>query len=130
MVVGPGDGRRLHHHTKAVRGTVPGVAHGDEVPYIFGTLPGKSRITPADAVTGEDRAVAALMTAYWTNFAKRGDPNGEGVPAWPRFTDGDRRVMYFKDTAQPGPVPSADALAVLDSYFAWRRTPEGAAWAQ
>ncbi|MDQ5980389.1 MAG: hypothetical protein QG602_3366, partial [Verrucomicrobiota bacterium] len=23
-----------------------------------------------------------------------------------------------------------DALAVLDSYFAWRRTPEGAAWAQ
>lgn len=48
----------------------------------------------------------------------------------PRYTDGGRRVMYFKDTAKPGPVPSADALAVLDSYLAWRRTSEGAAWAQ
>ena len=29
-----------------------------------------------------------------------------------------------------GPVPSEAALKVLDGYFAWRRTPEGAAWAQ
>lgn len=65
---------------EAVRGTVPGVAHGDEVPYIFGTLPGKSRITAADAVTDEDRAFAAVMTAYWTNFAKTGNPNGKGLP--------------------------------------------------
>jgi para-nitrobenzyl esterase len=27
-------------------------------------------------------------------------------------------------------VPSADSLKVLDAYFAWRRTPEGAAWAK
>jgi para-nitrobenzyl esterase len=38
--------------------------------------------------------------------------------------------MHFHDTAFVGPVPSAGALEVLDSYFAWRRTPEGAAWAQ
>ncbi len=67
---------------------------------------------------------------YRANVAKRGDPNGPGVPAWPRYTATDRQVMYFKNEAKPGPVPSADALAVLDSYFAWRRTPEGAAWAQ
>jgi para-nitrobenzyl esterase len=38
--------------------------------------------------------------------------------------------MYFHNTAFPGPVPSADALEVLDGYFAWRRTPEGEAWAE
>jgi para-nitrobenzyl esterase len=27
-------------------------------------------------------------------------------------------------------VPSLDSLKVLDSYFAWRRTPEGEAWAK
>jgi len=27
-------------------------------------------------------------------------------------------------------VPSAAALEVLDGYFAWRRTPEGTAWAK
>jgi len=27
-------------------------------------------------------------------------------------------------------VPSADSVKVLDAYFAWRRTPEGDAWAK
>ncbi len=99
--------------------------HGVDVPYVFQTLDrNDAKLTPGDW------AISDTVSTYWTNFAKRGDPNGEGVPAWPRHTDGDRRVMVFKNTAQPGPVPSAAALAVLDSYFAWRRTPEGAAWAQ
>jgi para-nitrobenzyl esterase len=38
--------------------------------------------------------------------------------------------MYFRDEAVVGPVPSAESLEVLDTYFAWRRTPEGEAWAQ
>jgi len=25
------------------------------------------------------------MTAYWTNFAKTGNPNGSGVPVWPPY---------------------------------------------
>jgi len=39
-------------------------------------------------------------------------------------------VMYFGQTAHLGPVPSAESLKVLDTYFEWRRTPEGKAWAQ
>jgi para-nitrobenzyl esterase len=38
--------------------------------------------------------------------------------------------MYFHNKAFVGPVPSAKALDVLDTYFAWRRTPEGEAWAK
>ena len=102
-----------------------GMPHGVDVPYVFQTLDRND----AKLTTG-DWAISDTVSTYWTNFAKRGDPNGPGVPAWPRYTDGDRQVMYFKNTAQPGPVPSADALAVLDAYFAWRRTPEGAAWAK
>lgn len=67
------------------------------------------------------------MATYWTNFAKRGDPNGEGVPAWPAFSDANPVLMYFAQTPHTGPVPSAEALKALDAYFAWRRTPEGAA---
>ena len=51
-----------------------------------------------------------MVATYWANFTKRGDPNGPGVPAWPRFTEKDGKVMYFRDQAQPGPVPSAEAL--------------------
>ena len=102
-----------------------GMAHGMDVPYVFQTLNRQdAKLTPGDF------AISDTVSTYWTNFAKRGDPNGPGVPVWPRYTDGDRPVMYFHDEAKPGPVPSAAALEVLDSYFTWRRTPEGAAWAK
>jgi para-nitrobenzyl esterase len=102
-----------------------GMAHGMDVPYVFQTLDhNKPEVTPGDL------AISETVSTYWTNFAKHGDPNGLGVPAWPEFTEGNRQVMYFSDTAFTGPVPSAAALEVLDSYFAWRRTPEGEAWAQ
>ena len=39
-------------------------------------------------------------------------------------------VMYFSQTPHIGPVPSAESLKSLDAYFAWRRTPEGKAWAK
>jgi para-nitrobenzyl esterase len=102
-----------------------GMPHGVDVPYVFQTLNREGQ-----ALTTGDRAISEIVATYWTNFAKHGDPNGDGVPFWPPYTKDARRVMYFKDTARPGPVPDADALAVLDAYYAWRRTPEGEAWAK
>ncbi len=101
-----------------------GAPHGIDVPYVFQTLDRNDpKLRPADF------SVSETMSSYWTNFAKHGDPNGPDVPKWPAFTEGAHPVMYFHDKAYPGPVPSADSLAVLDAYFAWRRTPEGEAWA-
>jgi para-nitrobenzyl esterase len=70
------------------------------------------------------------MATYWTNFAKRGDPNGEGGLLWPAFSDANPVVMYFGQAPHTGPVPGAGSLDVLDAYFSWRRTPEGEAWAK
>jgi para-nitrobenzyl esterase len=64
------------------------------------------------------------------NFAKRGDPNGDGLPGWPAFSDVNPVVMCFGQTPHTGPVPSAEALKSLDAYFTWRRTPEGEAGAK
>ena len=102
-----------------------GTPHGVDVPYVFQTLDRNDpKLTPGDW------AISDTMSTYWTNFARQGDPNGAGVPFWPEFTEGNRQVMYFRNTAFTGPVPSAAALEVLDGYFAWRRTPEGTAWAK
>jgi len=102
-----------------------GMPHGVDVPYVFQTLDHKdANLTPGDL------AISETVATYWTNFAKRGDPNGEGVPTWPRFTEAKQQAMYFHNTASVGPVPDEAALQVLDTYFAWRRTPEGAAWAK
>jgi len=100
-----------------------GSAHGSEVAYVFQHLNPKSPQTRQ-----ADFEISDAMSTYWVNFARHGDPNGEGVPAWPAFSARNPQVMYFNQTPHVGPVPSAKSLSVLDDYFAWRRTPKGEAW--
>jgi para-nitrobenzyl esterase len=102
-----------------------GSPHGQEVAYVFEHLdPSNPTITKADL------AISDAMGTYWTNFAKYGHPNGNGVPAWPAFSDAKPEVMYFSQQPYVGPVPSAASLQVLDNYFRWRRSPEGDSWAK
>lgn len=101
-----------------------GSPHAQDVAYVFQHL----NSSHPDGAT--DERISDAMATYWTNFARKGDPNGKGVPAWSAFSDAHPEVMYFQQTPHPGPVPSAESLRVLDAYFKWRRSPEGEAWAK
>ena len=103
-----------------------GSPHGQDVAYVFQHL-NNSR---GQTISKSDQDISEAMSTYWTNFAKHGNPNGEGVPEWPAFSDANPVVMYFAQTPHTGPVPGDDALRVLDQYFVWRRTSEGDAWAK
>lgn len=37
----------------------------------------------------------ADMSTAWSNFAKTGNPNGDGVPNWPGWTASAENVMVF-----------------------------------
>lgn len=58
-------------------GDMKGAFHSSELWYVFGTLDKCWR-----PMTEADYALSERMVTYWTNFAKTGDPNGEGVPVW------------------------------------------------
>ena len=77
--------------------------HSDELEYVFGTLD----VRRGAQWRPEDRRLSDQMIRYWTNFARTGDPNGEGLPYWPRYDKEksvlhlDRTITHTPDTARP-----------------------------
>ncbi|MBU6443169.1 MAG: carboxylesterase family protein [Alphaproteobacteria bacterium] len=93
-----------------------GASHGAEVAYVFGNLDaGKMKWRPID------RTVSERLMDYWTNFAKTGNPNGDGLAYWPAFKPPHPKVMFFNKADAITPVPNRKRLHLLDTYFAWRR---------
>lgn len=58
-----------------------GARHAGEIEYVFGTLDSVPKVTWA----GEDRTLSDRMMSYWSNFARTGNPNGQGLPQWPAY---------------------------------------------
>ncbi len=73
--------------------------HAGELVFVFGTWAPDAK--PTDA----DRKVAEQVQTYWANFVRTGDPNGEGLPKWPRFDADARSYLAFTDN---GGVAKAD----------------------
>jgi len=76
----------------------PSAPHASEIEFVFQVLP--SRDLPWRP---QDEKTSELMATYWTNFAKTGDPNGEGLPHWPAYAPQKYEVMHL--TAQPEARP-------------------------
>lgn len=78
-----------------------GAPHGGEIAYVFGTLSAGRGGAP----TPEDQAVARMAQSYWVNFAKSGDPNGAGLPAWPRHEPSKDVIFEFGPDGSAGAGP-------------------------
>jgi len=92
---------RFSYVASSLRANTKGALHATEIPFVFET----TRAKYGEATTADDEKLAAAANAYWTNFARSGDPNGAGVPAWPRYTEKDDRLLDF---ALSGPAAKAD----------------------
>jgi para-nitrobenzyl esterase len=95
-----------------------GAPHGAEIPYVFDTLGSNPRAKPVP----EDLAVARTVNTYWANFAKTGDPNGPGLPRWPRFDPVRGEIMEVR--------PDGTAVAETDPRKARLDVTEAAAKAK
>jgi para-nitrobenzyl esterase len=93
-----------------------GANHAAELGYVFRTLDVRGGMPRP-----EDIAMSEIVSRYWVNFAKTGDPNGAGLPTWPAFTAAEQQVMVFDTESSARPVPNLKMLEAMDAYFAWVR---------
>lgn len=89
-----------------------GAAHGSEIPYVFNNL----RTRSGAASAPKDLEIARTMNTYWVQFAKTGDPNGPGLPLWPRCEPAKDEILEFKPDGSPGagPDPRKARLDVME----------------
>jgi para-nitrobenzyl esterase len=66
------------------------------------------------------------MATYWTNFAKSGEPNGDGVPVWPNFTTDSERVLHLDASATAGGAPNLKWPRRLNQCYAGLRAATAA----
>jgi len=79
--------------------------HGAEIPYVFDT---HDDWLPTEVA---DRRLTDVLQRYWANFARSGDPNEAGLPAWPAYHHDAAQIIELGDRV--GVIPGPDhALCV------------------
>ena len=71
----------IYFFNRQLPGDNAGAFHSSELWYVFHTMNRCWR--PWEPC---DYTLEAAMSSYWANFAKTGDPNGEGLPTWQPYT--------------------------------------------
>ncbi|XP_005052808.1 PREDICTED: fatty acyl-CoA hydrolase precursor, medium chain-like isoform X2 [Ficedula albicollis] len=72
----------FQHRASSLDGLVPEFVkadHGAEIAFVFG------KPFLAGGATKEEDKLSRTIMRYWTNFAKNGNPNGEGLVHWPQY---------------------------------------------
>ncbi|XP_051884638.1 fatty acyl-CoA hydrolase precursor, medium chain-like [Pristis pectinata] len=72
--------------------------HGDEILYVFGAAFWDGDISVLGNITAEEEALTRSIMSYWANFAKNGNPNGEGLVLWPAY---DQNENYMQLNLKP-----------------------------
>lgn len=71
--------------------------------------------------TKVEEHMAQIMTRYWINFCKTGDPNADGLPYWPTYEQDKPSVMTFHEGFQVTPVPNQKEMDFFEDYFKAKR---------
>lgn len=80
----------VYHFTRQLPGDEEGAFHSAELWYMFGTMKRCWR-----SFEEQDMQLSKQMISYWTNFMKKGNPNGDSLENWKTCSKEEPFVMTF-----------------------------------
>lgn len=88
-----------------------GAFHAAELLFVFGNdLAGRT-------VTEAEEPLAEAIQAYWTDFARSGDPNGTTGSSWPAFTATGQEYLVLDDVIGTAANLKADRCAFWQTLY-------------
>ncbi|MBN7815302.1 carboxylesterase/lipase family protein [Algoriphagus pacificus] len=103
----------VYHFTRIPPGEPNyGAFHSAEFSYAFHTLNKWNR--PFESV---DYRIEDIMSQYWANFVKTGNPNGEGLPTWPAYDPANPKVMELGTEIKPMEPPHFEQVQFLQGVY-------------
>ncbi len=92
-----------------------GASHVAEMPFIYGYTYNGGRMTDTE------RHMQQIMSRYWINFTKTGNPNGDTLPFWTAYEQGKPTVMVMREGFHLDRVPNQRQLDFFEAFFKNRR---------
>jgi para-nitrobenzyl esterase len=99
-------------------GGLVGAVHAMEIVFIFDTFDRRPiNLLYNQKNTEEAKPLTRIIQGYWVNFAKTGDPNGAGLPEWPRFDLESQKVQALDLNTRTETAKVSDKCAFWDEYI-------------
>jgi para-nitrobenzyl esterase len=90
-----------------------GAFHSSEIPYALHNL----HVTTVRPWTDADYTLESVMSDYWVNFAKSGNPNGENLPNWKPCKLDTLNTMILGENQKLSIIPNKAELEFLRDFF-------------
>jgi para-nitrobenzyl esterase len=85
--------------------------HAGELPYAYGNLWRHPGLYDA-----EDYKLSEIMQQYMVNFAKTGNPNGDGLPEWKMRSENQHQLIQLDTDIKMVDDPNEPLYEVIDEY--------------
>lgn len=92
-----------------------GASHVAEMPFVYGYTYNGGRMTDTE------RHMQQIMSRYWINFTKTGDPNGDYLPYWTTYEQNKPTVMIMHEGFHLDNVPNQRQMDFFEDFFKSRR---------